>query len=120
MVTNVIYPQKAFINAITNAQQAVVTFTEAHDFTLGEIVSFRVRKEFGMRELNQKSAIVQASTSDTITVDIDTTSWDAFDYSSLNSAGTTPPIAVPCCSSKIPNTNPVRINQKAAFDNRRS
>ena len=119
MVTNVIYPQKAFINAITNAQNAVVTFTADHDFTLGEIVSFRVTRKFGMYNLNQKSAIVQATTSDTITVDIDTTSWDPFDYSLLDTAGTTPPIVIPCCSSTIPGTNPTRINQKAAFDNRR-
>lgn len=120
MATNVIYPQKAFINAVTNAQQAVVTFTADHDFTLGEVVSFRVTKDFGMFQLNKKSAIVQATSNDTITVDIDTTDWDAFDYSALNTAGTTPPVAVPCCSSKIPDTKPVKINQEAAFDNRRA
>ena len=54
MVSNQIYPQKAFINAITNAQEAVVTFTEAHDFTLGELVSFRVGSGFGMFQMDRK------------------------------------------------------------------
>lgn len=120
MVTNVIYPQKAFINAITNAQEAVVTFTADHDFTLGEIVSFRVTKNFGMFQVNNKRGVVIGTTSDTITVDIDTSSWDSFDYSALDTAGTTPPVCVPCCSTKVPGSNPPRINILDAFDNRKS
>lgn len=120
MVTNVIYPQKAFINAITNANQAVVTFTADHDFTLGEIVSFRVTPSFGMNQINFKRGTVLSLTSDTITVDIDSSTWDAFDYSALDTAGTTPPVCVPCCSTKIPGSNPPNININDAFDNRRS
>lgn len=120
MVTNVIYPQKAFINDITNAQNAVVTFTEAHDFTLGEIVSFRVGKAFGMDEINNHNGRVLAFDSTTITVDIDTSFWSSFDYSVLDDPGTTPPVCVPVGSGKIPSTNPQKINQQDAFDNRRS
>jgi len=120
MVTNVIYPQKAFINDITNAQNAVVTFTEAHDFTLGELVSFRVTPSFGMKEINNLRSRVLSLDSTSITVGINTTNWTAFDYSLLDSAGTTPPVCVPCCSGKVPGTNPTKINQQDAFDNRRS
>ena len=120
MVTNVIYPQLSYISGITNAQQAVVTFIEDHDFTLGEIVSFRVGSAFGMFQINNLLGRVLALTSDTITVDVDTSNWDAFDYSALDSAGTTPPVCVPSSSGIIPSTNPSQINQKAAFDNRRS
>ena len=120
MTTNAFYPQRALINAITNAQNAQVTFTEDHDFTIGEIVSFRVEKNFGMFEINQKRAKVLSITSDTITVDIDSSSWTAFDYSMLNSDGTTPPHCVPSSSSLVPNANPPRINILDAFDNRRA
>ncbi len=120
MVTNVIYPQKAFINGITNAQLAVITFTEDHDFTVGELVSFRVRPSFGMFQINNQPGRVLSKTDDTITVDVDTSSWDAFDFSQINSSGTTPPLCVPCCSGKIPNTDPTQINQQDAFDNRKS
>ena len=119
MVTNQIYPQKAFINALTNAQQAVATFTADHDFTVGEVVSFRVTRDFGMFQINNERGLVTAITNDTITVDIDSTFWDIFDYSVLDTAGTTPPTCVPCCSKVVPGSSPPRINILDAFDNRR-
>lgn len=120
MVQNEFYPKKAYINAITTAQNAVATFTEDHDFTVGEIVSFRVGSQFGMFQINNKYGVVIATTSDTITVDIDTSTWDAFDYSALNDPGTSPPIAIPGGSTKIPHSNPPEVNLLDAFDNRRS
>lgn len=120
MVTNVIFPQKAFINALTNAQQAVATFTVDHDFTLGEIVSFRVTRSFGMFQINRRRGTVVALTSDTITVTIDSSDWDAFDFSALDDPGTTPPMCVPCCSTRIPGSEPPQIAINDAFDNRRS
>lgn len=120
MVTNVFYPQRALINAITNAKEAVATFTENHDFTVGEIVSFRVGKAFGMQQIDGKRGKVLSITSDTITVDIDSSTWDAFDYSNLDTAGTTPPHCVPSSSKKVPGSNPPRVNIQDAFDNRRS
>jgi len=120
MPVNVIYPQKAFINAITNAQEAVVTFTEAHDFTLGEIVSFRVTRNFGMFQIDRRRGTVMALTSDTITVNIDSSDWDVFDFSLIDTAGTTPPVCVPCCSTIVPGSDPPEINIDDSFDNRRS
>ncbi len=119
MPTNRIYPQFSLINAITNAQQALVTFTADHDFTLGQVVSFRVIPRFGMFQINNLKGTVLATTSDTITVDIDTSDWDAFDYSVLNAAGTTPPVAVPCRSVRVPGSEPPEVNILDAFDNRR-
>lgn len=119
MSSNQFYPRLAYINAVTNAQQAVVTFTADHDFTLGEIVSFRCSSQFGMVQINNLKGKVVAKTDDTITVDIDTTNWDAFDYSVLNNAGTTPPVCVPCCSGVVPGSNPSATNLLDTFDNRR-
>lgn len=120
MATNVFYPAFAYINAITNAQNAVVTFTAAHDFTLGEIVGFRVRPQFGMSEINNKRGKVIATNSTQITVDIDTSTWTTFDYSALNTAGTTPPVCVPSSSTVVPGSNPPETNMQDLFDNRRA
>lgn len=122
MPTNQIYPQKALINALvaaTNPIHSTVTFTADHDFTVGQIVSFRVTPNFGMFQINNLKGVVLATTSDTITTDIDVSGWDAFDYSSLDAAGTTPPLCVPCCSTKVPASNPPRVNLVDAFDNRK-
>lgn len=118
MATNEFYPRYGLINALTNAVEAVVTFTADHDFLVGEIVSFRVGRAFGMREIDQKQGKITAVTSDTITVDINTRDWTAFDYSVLGNAGTTPPVCVPCCSGVVPGDIPV-TNFNDAFDNRR-
>jgi hypothetical protein len=117
-MANVIYPSKAYINAITNALQAVVTFTASHDFTVGEKVSFRVRKPFGMFQINNVIGLVLSKTSDTITVDVDSSDWDVFDYSALNTAGSSPPVCIPVSSGIIPLTDPPQINIVDAFDNR--
>ena len=119
MVTNQIFPRRALINALTNAQQAVATFTADHDFSLGEVVSFRVTRNFGTFQINNRNGTVVATTSDTITVDIDSSDWDTFDFSVLDNAGTTPPHCVPCCSKRVPGSEPPRINILDAFDNRR-
>ncbi len=119
MPTSTPFPQLAELNALTNAQQAVATFTANHDFSLGEIVSFRVTRNFGMHQINQKRGLIVAVTADTITVDIDSSTWDAFDFSALDTAGTTPPTVVPCCSGVVPGSMPPRINIVDNFDTRR-
>jgi hypothetical protein len=114
------YPEKAFVSDITNAKEAVVTFTADHDFSLGEIISFRVTRQFGMIEINQKVGKVIGLTSDTVTVDIDTSTWTPFDYSLIDTAGTSPPLCVPVGSGIIPGEYVPTINIEDAFDNRGS
>ena len=119
MVTNAFYPKKAYIDAISNAQNAVVEFTENHDYLVGEIVSFRVSKNFGMYEINNLKAKILSKTSDTITVDIDTTTWTAFDYSLINTSGTSPPLCIPVGSGSVDNGGVEEVIFADAFDNRR-
>lgn len=119
MVSNRFYPKKAYINAISNAQYAVVGFTEDHDYLVGEIVSFRCEKQFGMSEINNEKAKILSTTSDTITVDIDTTTWTPFDYSLINTSGTSPPLCVPVGSGSIDNDGVQEVIFEDAFDNRR-
>lgn len=118
-MANNFYPSKAYISAITNEQNAVVTFTENHEFTPGEIISFRVGKQFGMSEINQVHSRVILITDDTITTEVDTTTWTPFSLANLNLPGTSPPCCVPSASGVIPfEDDPSRITLFDAFDNR--
>lgn len=119
MATNSFYPDKAFINAITNETQAVVTFTANHEFTLGEIVSFRVTPDFGMSEINRKRARILAITDDSITVQMDTQTYTPFSFAKINDPQTTPPHAVASSSGVVPSSAIPKINLVDAFDNRR-
>ena len=118
-MANNFYPSKAYIQDITNALDAVVTFTTDHEFTLGEIVSFRVEPQFGMSEMNQLRSRVFEVTSNTITTDIDTTWWTPFTLVNLNQPGTSPPCCVPSASGVIPyESETPRVTLFDAFDNR--
>lgn len=113
------YPSLAFIQTITNEQNAVVTFTADHEFTPGEIVSFRVGQQFGMSEINNVQSKVFVITSNTITTNIDTTTWTPFSLANLNQPGTSPPCCVPVASSVIPfEDRTPRVTLFDAFDNR--
>ena len=120
MATKVNYPTYSFISAITNGQTPTVTMTAAHDFTIGEIVSFRVGRSFVMNEINNKRAKISSVTSDTIVIDIDTTNWGVFSLANLDTDGTSPPICVPSSSGSLANESIPRTNILDAFDVRRS
>jgi hypothetical protein len=110
------YPRIKYITDISNAQYAVVTMNEDHDFTDGEIVGFRVTKPFGMVEINDRYGKVLSHTSDTITVDIDTMNFTSFIYPV--SGKLSPPTCVPAASGIIPGLYPSTMNLQDAFDNR--
>ncbi len=118
MASNNFYPSLAYIEDITNAQQAIVTFTEDHEFTPGEIVSFRVGQAFGMSEINNVHARVLSVTSDTITVEVDTSTWTPFSLAELNEPSTSPPCCVPSSSGVVPLQETPYVNLEDAFDNR--
>lgn len=99
---NQIVPTYQFISGITNAQQAVVTFTSSHYFQPGEIVSFRVAPPYGMVEINNLQANILAIGSYSITVDIDTTFFTAFSYPHTEGS---PPTCVPVGSGILPDIN---------------
>lgn len=112
------YPRFAYISAISKAKNSVVTFTEDHDFTEGELIAFRVGAPFGMFQINQKVGRILTTTSDTVTTNIDTSDWGTFSLTNLNEPNTTPPVCVPSASGVVPSTYFQKTNLKDAFDNR--
>src|ERR1700687_1468820 len=98
-------PQFSFIQSIALGQQTVVTFTAPCDFTIGEIVSFRVSPPSGTKELNNQQALVIAVTSNTITVPIDSSNYTPFILVGVNDL-VFPAMVVPAGSGVIPGAIP--------------
>lgn len=72
------------ITAITQADPAVVTTEEEHAFVVGALVTFQIPKVYGMVELNGLKGYVSAITTNTVTVAVDTTQFQAFSVPSLD------------------------------------
>lgn len=130
-IPNKMYPRRAYIANITQAAQAVVYFTATNDYSVGEIVSFRIPSAFGMTQLNNVQArvlaVTNSATVSSITLDLNTSGYTAFSFptSAVAKAGVTPAICVPSSSGVVPisasNTNalqPPGTNLIDSFDNR--
>ena len=106
-------PDLRYISNITQAQKAVVTFTEDTNFILGEWISFRVPPANGMIQLNNQKALIIALTPDTVTINVDTLGFFPF-ISGIDPQ--IPCVAVPAGSGIPPGTATVTLED--AFDNR--
>ncbi len=111
-------PRYRFITAITNSQHAQITFSADHDYSDGEIVSFRVSQPYGMVEMNNLQSKILSHTNDIIVVDIDSSFWTPFIYPVAGK--NTPPVCVPSASGIIPGSNPATVNLEDCFDNVRT
>lgn len=115
MSTGIFYPSYSIISEISLGVQTVVTFTAPHDFTVGEIISFRVSKQYGTVELNNRQANVQAISSTTITVNIDSRNYNPFVASP--DIPETLAMVVPSASGVIAGSVPTQTNLFDSFDN---
>lgn len=75
------YPQTRYIVNITQAAQAVVRTSVAHGYVPGQEVKFNISSSLnGMVELNGVTATIVSATTNTFTVDVDTTGMTAFTF----------------------------------------
>lgn len=76
------YPRSRFITAITQAASAVITLSVTHGYTVGQAVRITVPSAFGMTEIDGLLGNITAvsTANNTITVDIDSTSFTAFAF----------------------------------------
>ncbi len=107
-------PSFSLISSISLGVQTVPTFTAPHDFSIGEVISFRVSKQYGTVELNNQQAIVQAITTSTITLNIDSRNYTAF--ISAPSDPETLAMVVPSSSGIVPRSTPTQTSLVDAFD----
>lgn len=105
---------------ITQAANAVVSMSVAHDFSVGEKVSLRVPSAYGMLEANNQVATVTAVGTYTVTLDLDTSGFTAFlpPTSAVYAAGVSPAVILPAGAGPEVGANPPIVPVTAAFDNR--
>lgn len=112
------YPPTRLITKISQAQQAIVTLSVSHNFTVGQNVRFVIptvtSTTFGMTQLNGLSgnivAVNQADAdgaTNTITVDIDTSGFSAFAFPTTAAPGFTPAQVVPIGESTATALNAI-------------
>jgi len=128
---NKMYPRYAFITSISQANQAVVTFSANTDFTPGENIGFRVSEPYGMTQINNQTgrvlSVTNTSSSSSVTVDLNTSGYTAFAFptSAVAVVGVTPAVAVPASSGVVPLNGSATIPQSPpgtnlldSFDNK--
>jgi hypothetical protein len=107
------YPGVRFITAITQAAQAVITMSVAHGFEVGDKVKLKVPEEFGMLEVNNKIVEVLAKTTsdtvNTITVDLNTTTYTAFAFPLTG-------VTLPMYAQVVPISGPIDDNSFRGFE----
>jgi hypothetical protein len=95
----IFYPRQRFVASISQAAQAVVVTTVTHGYQVGQKVSFRVPKIFGMTQLDQVEAtIVAINTTNTInsfTINVDTSAFSAFTFPANGNQPFSPTVVVP-------------------------
>lgn len=93
----IFYPRHRYITKITQAAQAVVTLSVTHGYQVGQAVRFNVGSAYGMTQINGLLGnIVAVNTStNTITVDINTTGFTAFAFPATAAVPFTPALVVP-------------------------
>lgn len=120
------YPRNRYIVplagavGITQAVNAVVSTSVAHDFTVGEKVAFRVPSAYGMLEANNVVATVLSVGTYTVTTDLDSSGFTAFlpPTSAVYAAGVSPAMLLPAGAGPISGANPPESPVNAAADNR--
>lgn len=126
-IPNRFYPRRRFIVdlnsnlGITQAVNAVVSTSVAHDFTVGEKVRLKVPSQFGMLEANDKLATVLSVTTYTVTLDLDTSGFTAFAMPTsavFAAGGQIPAQIVPAGAGPEDGANPPGVPVDAAYDNR--
>jgi hypothetical protein len=96
------------IASITNANPCVVTTVYPHHYIApGMIVTFNIPSMFGMRQLNGIQAQVIALTSNTLTLNVNSTNFAPFAYPSPLPGAYTPPTVIPQASgAPLPSAPP--------------
>ena len=82
------YPRRRFITSISQATSAVIVMSVTHGFTVGQEVRMIVPSAFGMVEMNNLLGVITAinTTTNSITVNIDSSGFTAFAFPSSATA----------------------------------
>lgn len=104
------------IESITNSNPMIVTTTEDHGYVAGMMVTFLIPNQFGMVELNGTNVQVIALTSDTLTINLDSTGFTPFAYPSPLPNAYTPPSVIPNSSGPYLPPQPLPYGNQDSFE----
>ena len=104
------------ILSVTNSYPCVVTTTEDHGYVAGMKISFLVPAQFGMIELNNIIAQVISITDDTLTINLDSSSFTPFLYPSPLPTAYSPPKVIPYSSGPYLPPKPLPYGNQDSFD----
>lgn len=110
---NLIWKQ---IDSITNSSPMVVTTSNDHGYDAGMLVTFQIPPLFGMVQLSRKIGQVLSVTSNSLTVSIDSTGFDAFAYPSPLPSAYTPPTVIPEASGPYLPPLPLPYGNQDSFE----
>lgn len=140
------YPSNLPVAYITQASQAVVYFFRQNPYTPGQLVDFQIPTAYGMTQLSNLTknagsgpfssnpsgaarvlSVTNSATVSSITIDVDTTGFTAFQFptSATFANGGSPAVCMPAGSGVVPlngsatiPASPPGTNLADAFDNR--
>lgn len=104
------------IDSITQSYPMVLTTSEDHGYVAGIIVTFLIPASFGMVQLNGLNVQVLEVTSNSLTINLDTTSFTAFAYPSPLPSAFTPPSVIPNSSGPYLPPLPLPYGNQDSFE----
>lgn len=104
------------IASISQTFPMLVTTNYPHHYVGGMRVRFQIPGMFGMQELNDVEVQVLAVTSNTLTVNLDSSNFALFAYPSTLPEAYTPPVVVPDASGKYLPPLPLSFGNQTSFE----
>jgi hypothetical protein len=108
-------PEFLYVTGITQANPCVVTVSTLHNYQVGQKIHLSVPSSFGMQQIDQVDAEITAVGNYTLTLDLDSSSFDAFAFPTSASSPTSRLFATasPAGSRNIYDVDdvPFRTNQ---------
>lgn len=104
------------ILSISNAYPMVVTTSEDHNYVAGMMVTFLIPTQFGMPQLNGLNVQVLSVTSNTLSINLDSTGFGVFAYPSPLPNAYTPPSVIPNSSGPYLPPLPLPYGNQDSFE----
>lgn len=104
------------IQSVTNAFPCVVTTLNDHGYVAGMMVRFLIPDAFKMVQLNDVNCQVLQVTTDTLTLNLDSTNFSVFSYPSPLPSAYTPPSVIPNSSGPYLPPLPLPYGNQDSFE----
>jgi hypothetical protein len=104
------------IASITKANPMVLTTVDDHDYVIGMAVRFFIPNQFGMVQLNNLIGQVISLTTNTLTINLDSTNFSVFSYPSPLPSAYTPPSVIPNNSGPYLPPLPLPFGNQISFE----